>query len=244
MKKVFFLAFAFVASALAFTSCDPNNPEQPTTNVNPADYINTMWRIDSVYMEGEKSRPPHGIIRVLDDKQAVINGDTANYKFNDSKLILREDTLTIVGVKKGWAHLQIYGGDLYLSQLPEMDMANQIFEPTAADFVGTWKHAYYVMDNHTPGEPVWYNEGSNPWVETWEFQEDGTCIYKDWFTGETKTGTWNFDHGLQFINNPLEYMLIDENDRITVQPLTKNWFQILRSSDGFTYYYWWFYRVK
>jgi hypothetical protein len=122
-------------------------------------------------------------------------------------------------------------------------MDAMIMEPKAADFVGTWKHAYYVRDSHIPGEPVWYIEGSNPWVETWEFKEDGTCIYKDWFSGETKTGTWLYDYGILFVNNPLEYSLVDENDRITVQPLTKNWFQILRG-DGTNYSYWWFVRVK
>lgn len=245
MKKFFIFAIVLVAGALAFTNCNgKNNPDDPT-DVNPADYPNTVWRIDSVFMDGEKSRPPHGIFRILDDKLFTFNGDTLNYAFKDGKLVIQEqDELTIAGVKKGWAHLSDRGGDIYLSQLPEIDWNDQIMEPKASDFVGTWKHAYYAMDSRVPGEPVWYVEGSNPWVETWEFKEDGTCIYKDWFSGETKTGTWSWNYGLNFVNNPLEYMLVGDDDAITVQPLTKNWFQILRSADGFSYYYWWFYRVK
>ena len=252
MKKFLFLALALVASVLAFVSCDkkdkksdePTNTEEITTDVNPADYPNTMWRIDSCLAGGEKQRPPHGIIRVLDNTMVVINGDTTSYAFQDGKLVIGGgDGFDIAGVKKGWAHLSDRGGDIYLSQLPALDMDAMIMEPKAADFVGTWKHAYYVRDSHIPGEPVWHIEGSNPWVETWEFKEDGTCIYKDWFSGETKTGTWLYDYGILFVNNPLEYSLVDENDRITVQPLTKNWFQILRG-DGTNYSYWWFVRVK
>ena len=239
MKKFFIFALALVASVLAFVSCDkkdkksdePTNTEEITTDVNPADYPNTMWRIDSCLAGGEKQRPPHGIIRVLDNTMVVINGDTTSYAFQDGKLVIGGgDGLDIAGVKKGWAHLSDRGGDIYLSQLPALDMDAMIMEPKAADFVGTWKHAYYVRDSHIPGEPVWHIEGSNPWVETWEFKEDGTCIYKDWFSGETKTGTWLYDYGILFVNNPLEYSLVDENDRITVQPLTKNWFQILRQA--------------
>lgn len=225
-----------------YTKVSGDEDEDPT-DVNPEDYINTMWRIDSVYMEGEKSRPPHGIIRVLDNTTVVINGDTTSYAFRDGKLVVGEgEGYNIVAVKKGWAHLND-GIDIYLSQLPALDIENQIYTPQASDFVGTWKHAYYVGDSHIPGEPVWRREGSNPWVETWEFKEDGTCIYKDWFSGETTTGTWLYDYGILFVNNPLEYSLVDENDRITVQPLTKNWFQILRG-DGTNYSYWWFVRVQ
>ena len=245
MKKILFLALVLAAGIAAFTSCkkDKNGADDPY-ELNPADYPETMWRIDSCYMDGEKQRPPHGIIRVLDDKQYTFNGDTMNYAFKDGKLILGQDEVTIAEVKKGWAHLSARGGDVYLSQLPELDMKDQIFDIKASDFVGTWKHAYFVGDSHLPGEPVWHIEGSNPWVETWEFKADGTCIYKDWFSGETKTGTWSWNYGLNFVNNPLESMLVDDKDAITVQPLTKNWFQILRSPDGNNYYYWWFYRVK
>ena len=251
MKKILF--FAIAALALAFVACDkknePTNTDEITTEVNPADYINTMWRIDSCFAEGEKQRPPHGIIRVLDNKTVVVNGDTTTYEFQDGKLIFRGDEITIVGVKKGWAHLNDGLTDMYLCQLPELDMADMIMEPKASDFVGTWKHAYYAMDSHSM-DGSWYVEGSNPWVETWEFKEDGTCIYKDWFSGETKTGAWSWNYGLNFVNNPLEDMLVDENDGITVQPLTKNWMQILRGyqpypgSSTTEYRYWWFYRVK
>lgn len=258
MKKILFFAFALVASVLAFVSCDkkdkksdePTNTEEITTDVNPADYPNTMWRIDSCLAGGEKQRPPHGFIRVLKNNLATFDNDTSEYSFKDGKLIFRGEEFTIAGLKKGWAHLQARGTDIYLCQLPALDIENQIMDIKASDFVGTWKHAYYVMDSHSMDGSSWYIEGSNPWVETWEFKEDGTCIYKDWFSGETKTGTWSWDYGLNFVNNPLEYLLIDENDRITVQPLTKNWMQILRGyqpipgSSTTEYKYWWFYRVK
>lgn len=258
MKKTLFFAIALVASVLAFVSCDkkdkksdePTNTEEITTDVNPADYPNTMWRIDSCLAGGEKQRPPHGLIRVLEDNLAAFDNDTSEYSFKDGKLIFRGEEFTIAGLKKGWAHLQARGTDIYLCQLPEFDIEDQIFDIKASDFVGTWKHAYYVMDSHSMDGSSWYIEGSNPWVETWEFKEDGTCIYTDVFTGTTQTGTWSWNYGLNFVNNPLASMLIDENDGITVQPITKNWFQILRGDQPYpgssttNYYYWWFYRVK
>ncbi|MBR0195514.1 MAG: hypothetical protein IJQ32_04675 [Paludibacteraceae bacterium] len=258
MKKSLFLALALVASVLAYVSCDkkdkksdePTNTEEITTDVNPADYPNTMWRIDSCLAGGEKQRPPHGLIRVLNGTQATFDNDTSEYSFKDGKLIFRGEEFTIAGLKKGWAHLQARGTDIYLCQLPEFDIEDQIFDIKASDFVGTWKHAYYVMDSHSMDGSSWYIEGSNPWVETWEFKADGTCIYTDVFTGTTQTGTWKWEYGLNFVNNPLAPMLIDENDGITVQPLTKNWFQILRGDQPYpgssttNYYYWWFYRVK
>lgn len=256
MKKTLFFAIALVAGVLAFTSCnkkdknEPSNPDEITTDVNPEDYINTMWRIDSCKAGNEKQRPPHGLIRVFGNNTASFDADTSAYEFKDGKLIFREEQFTIVGVKKGWAHLQARGTDIYLCQLPEVDMDDMIMPPTAADFVGTWKHAYYVMDSHSMDGSSWYLEGSNPWVETWEFKEDGTCIYTDVFSGTTQTGTWSWNYGLNFVNNPLASLLIDENDGITVQPLTKNWMQILRGynpvpgSSTTEYRYWWFYRVK
>ena len=256
MKKTFLFAFALVASVLAFVSCDkkdkksdePTNTEEITTDVNPADYINTMWRIDSCLAGGEKQRPPHGFIRVLKNNLVAFNNDTSEYSFKDGKLIFRGEEFTIAGLKKGWAHLQARGTDIYLCQLPALDTDDIIMEHQASDFVGTWKHAYYSMDAYTPGEPTWHIEGSNPWVETWEFKADGTCIYKDYFTGETVTGTWECDqYQIRFSKNPAEGTVIEEGEPITVQPLTKNWMQILRgtgSGSTTTYYYWWFYRVK
>jgi len=251
MKKFLFFAFALVASVLAFVSCDKKdkkNDEPSSTTVNPTDYIKTIWRIDSCYVNGEKQRPPHGIIRVLNDKQATFNGDTASYEFKDGKLVFRDTELTIVKATKTFANLSARGGNVYLSKLPELDTDDIIMEHQASDFVGTWKHAYYSMDAYTPGEPTWHIEGSNPWVETWEFKADGTCIYKDYFTGETVTGTWECDqYQIRFSKNPAEGTVIEEGEPITVQPLTKNWMQILRgtgSGSTTTYYYWWFYRVK
>ena len=218
--------------------------------LKPSDFIGTMWRIDSCLAGGEKQRPPHGLIRVLNGTQATFDNDTAAYSFQDGKLVFNGNDYVIAGVKKGWAHLQARGTDIYLCQLPALDQDDMIMPPTAADFVGTWKHAYYVMDSHSMDGSSWYLEGSNPWVETWEFKEDGTCIYTEYFSGTTQTGTWSYDYGILFLNNPLASMLVDENDRITVQPLTKNWFQILRGTTPYPgsstteYKYWWFYRVQ
>lgn len=254
MKKNLFFAFALVASVLAFTSCDKKNdgntPDDPTTaEINPADYVNTKWRTDSCFYNGERTAVPHAVIEVMKNNVVVLNDDTTTYKFEDGKLITHLDynepsVWTIVEANKNVAHLKMDENDVYLSKLPAVDMDDIIMEHQASDFVGIWKLAYYVYDNHTPDNTM-HSVGTNPGVETWEFKADGTCVYKNQFTGETVTGTWECDpYMIKFTKNPAEGTVIAEGEPITVQPLTKNWMSILRSPDGFQYYYWWFCRVQ
>ena len=72
MRKFLFFAIALVAGALAFTSCDPNNPQDP----GDVKLVGTMWRVDSclmptpVYDMGQESRyvsQPYVIIKVPED---------------------------------------------------------------------------------------------------------------------------------------------------------------------------------
>lgn len=254
-KNLFFAATLFAAMTMAFTACDKKNdvntPDEPDTPaaINPADYVNTKWRTDSCFYNGERTAVPHAVIEVMKNNVVVLNDDTTTYKFEDGKLITHLDynepsVWTIVEANKNFAHLKMDETDVYLSKLPADDMDDIIMEHQASDFVGTWKLAYYVYDNHTPDNTM-HNVGTNPGVETWEFKADGTCVYKNQFTGETVTGTWECDpYMIKFTKNPAEGTVIAEGEPITVQPLTKNWMSILRSPDGFQYYYWWFCRVQ
>ena len=247
MKKILFFAMALVAGALAFTSCDPNNPNNPQEEqeLKPADLIGTMWRTDSVFMDGEKSPAPHFIVDVIAADKAVLNGDTVTYHFDSNHLIVdsRDIDFEVAAFYGETAKLKDPEGvELYVCKLPAFDSESQIFEPKKEDFVGTWKLAYYSMDAHTL-EGAWYTMGTNPGVETWELRADGSATYHSTFTGETQNGTWSWEFGLQMVNNPAQSFLIDENDRITVQPLTKNWMGFIRG-DGTTYHQWYFVRVK
>ncbi|MBR2265375.1 MAG: hypothetical protein IJ882_01675 [Paludibacteraceae bacterium] len=256
MKKILFFAFTLVASVLAFTSCDPkekgNTPENPQEQpLNPAELVHTMWRADSVFFNGEKSGGPHFIVDIFTADKAVLNGDTVTYRFGDNHLIIesREMDVEVTAYTGNTAKLKIIkdGIEIYVSKLPEWDMESMVLEPQTADFVGTWKLAYYTM-NAVTIEGAWNTMGTNPGVETWELRADGTATYHSTFTDETENGTWSYEYGMIMVKNPAQSHLRDEDDRITVQPLTKNWMGFVRGEDyggsNVTYYQWYFARVK
>jgi len=229
-----------------YSKPDPKDPEGP--EVDPKKLIKTEWRTDSCFMNGKKTQPPHLYIRILSEDAVLMNGENHNFVINGDKMtctFFDGMTFTIVEVKEGWAHVKgDNGSDIYLSKLPEKDIESMIMEHKASDFYGTWKLAYFTYNNHTPGYES-EREGTNPGTETWEFKADGSCVYYNWLQDETVTGTWECDtYMIKFSKNPAEGTVIDEGEAITVQPLTPNWMCILRSPDGFQYYYWWFYRVK
>ena len=256
MKKILFFAFALVAGALAFTSCDPNEkgntPDNPQEQeIKPAELIGSMWRADSVFIGGEKSPGPHFIVDVISMEKAILNGDTVSYRFEDKHLIIesREMDVEVTEYTGNTAKLKITkdGIEMYVSKLPEWDMENMVLEPKSSDFVGTWKLAYYTMTAASL-EGIWNTMGTNPGVETWELREDGTATYHSTFFDETVNGTWSYEYGMIMVKNPAQSHLRDEDDRITVQPLTKNWMGFVRGEDygggSVTYYQWYFARVK
>lgn len=225
---------------------DPGDQDVP--EIDPSKLVNTEWRTDSCFMNGEKTQPPHLYIRILSEDAVIMNGENHNFVINKDKMTCTYfdgTVFTIVEVKEGWAHVKgDNGGDIYLSKLPEKDIESMIMEHQESDFLGTWKLAYFTYDNHNPGYEM-QREGTNPGTETWEFKADGSCIYYNWLQDETVTGSWECDpYQIIFSKNPAEGTVIEAGEAITVQPLTPNWMCILRSPDGFQYYYWWFYRVK
>ena len=240
---------------LTLTKDSQNDPgktedddEPSDINIDPAKLVNTEWRTDSCFMNGQKTQPPHLYIEILSEDAALINGENHNFAFTGNKLSCTyfEDMLfTIVEVQEGWAHVKgDNGSDIYLSQLPAKDIEAQIMDQQVSDFVGTWKFAYYAYSNNNSGYET-RTAGTNPGVETWEFKADGTCIYNSWFSGETVTGTWEHSYfEIKFTKNPA-IGVITEDEMITVQPLTPNWMCLYRSTNNGTQnFQWWFYRVK
>jgi len=234
---------------LTLTKDSQNDPEEPSDiDIDPAKLVNTEWRTDSCFMNGQKTQPPHLYIRILSEDAVIMNGENHNFVINGDKMtctFFDGMTFTFVEVKEGWAHVKgDNGSDIYLSKLPEKDIESMIMEHEASDFYGTWKLAYFTYNNHTPGYEM-EREGTNPGTETWEFKADGSCVYYNWLRNETATGTWECNpYQIKFFKNPAVGTVITEDESITVQPLTPNWMCILRSPDGWQYYYWWFVRVK
>ena len=227
----------------------PADDDEPSDiNIDPAKLVNTEWRTDSCFMNGQKTQPPHLYIRILSEDAVIMNGENHNFVINKDKMTCTYfdgTVFTIVEVKEGWAHVKgDNGSDVYLSKLPEKDIESMIMEHQASDFYGTWKLAYFTYSNNNLGYEM-QREGTNPGTETWEFKADGSCVYYNWLRDETVTGSWENDpFMIKFTKNPAEGIVIEEGEAITVQPLTPNWMAILRSPDGYQYYYWWFYRVK
>ena len=249
MKKIIFRTLYIVPLyiALTFTACNGNDPVNPSDQeLKPADLVQTMWRADSVFISGKVSPGPHFIVDVIAADKAVLNGDTVSYRFEDKHLIIesRKMDVEVTAYTGNTAKLKITGDniEMYVSKLPAFDYDAQILEPKTEDFVGTWKLAYYTMTAASL-EGIWNTMGTNPGVETWELRADGTATYHSTFFNETENGTWSFEYGMIMVKNPAQSHLRDENDRITVQPLTKKWMGFVRG-DGNTTYQWFFVRVK
>ena len=223
-----------------YTKVSGDEPEE----FDPADLFGTMWRADSVFVGGEKSPGPHFIVDIIAMDKAILNGDTVSYRFENKKLICDRGEFELMEYKGETAILKDIerSAEMYVSKLPEWDMESMVLEPKTEDFVGTWKLAYYTM-NAVTFEGAWNTMGTNPGVETWELRADGTATYHSTFFDETVNGTWSYEYGMLMVKNPAESHLRDENDRITVQPLTKNWMGFVRG-DGTTTYQWFFVRVK
>ena len=83
MKKIFIFAMAFVASVLAFTSCNPNDPSNPG-DFKIEEYVGT-WHLDSMVADGGTTVRPIDV-QVLSDTLLAIGtnpeGEPQYYKWS------------------------------------------------------------------------------------------------------------------------------------------------------------------
>ena len=185
MKKHLFFAFAFVASAIAFTACDKNNPGGPG-NYDAKDYAGTKWRIDSCLENGTAVHGPHFFIDVKTDKEVILNGyDTTIYAINGDVMTIHPDDeepweVKILKATKDYAELQAQFGTLfYLSRIPEMEGAK--LTPSMQNICGQWKWDWYYTEIYhwVYDWEKWYTDytiGTTAGVETWEFRADGKLV--------------------------------------------------------------------
>ena len=116
--------------------------EDPSdVDVDSKKLVNTEWRTDSCFMNGQKTQPPHLYIRILSEDAVIMNGENHNFVINKNKMTCTYfdgTTFTIVETQPGWAHVKgDNGSDVYLSKLPEKDIESMIMEHQASDFYGT-----------------------------------------------------------------------------------------------------------
>ena len=83
MKKILFFALALVAGALAMTSCDPNNPDNPG-DFKIEEYVGT-WHLDSMVADGGTTIRPIDV-QVVNDTLLAIGttpeGEPQYYKWS------------------------------------------------------------------------------------------------------------------------------------------------------------------
>ena len=182
MRKVLFFAMALVASVLAFTSCEPN---EPTEVKSVKDIIGTKWRVDSCFIEGN----PVGMDLVFE-----IKSETEFFDMNDSEscsMSIENHVVTadltrmqvVAKVEKATSEfIHLVGTNepmhIYISRIPEPN--NETRELTKENIVGTWKGDYYEeWGIYTSGEH-WYRVLSSigyHGTDIFIFHEDGTLDY-------------------------------------------------------------------
>ncbi|MBQ3998976.1 MAG: hypothetical protein II644_06510 [Paludibacteraceae bacterium] len=212
MKKFFIFAFALVAGALVFTSCEGggNTPTNPT-EIQMADYIGTNWRVDSCHWQGERTGGPHPFIKVISENAVLWWGtDTLEFTLEDGKISFNEPysedaegnpvpvTLTIVKATKDFVHFQsITGMDIFMARIP--DPFGTPVEVTEANILGTWKWEYnYDADIHD-GVEDYHSYMTAPGVDLYTFKTGGILslsnVVTDQINGPMDDMKWTLSGG-------------------------------------------------
>ncbi len=216
MKKILFFAFALVAGALAFTSCNGNDPKNPG-EYDPKDYVGTQWVTDSTRTPDGLSPAPHAYIKVKSESLVEINGNDTQYKIEGAKMTIHVGdenpmTLDIQSADKDHAILLMPWGDEQGNPVTAIVYMTRIDEPkgsqlpvTEANVLGKWRLAYFVRTE------TYYEEGSTEpqqdiikhgmaGVETHEFKTNGEYTVSNSFDfmwdAEPLQGWWEIKNGL------------------------------------------------
>ena len=261
MKKILFFAFALVASALMFTSCNGNTPSGPT-DVTPAMLVGTMWRVDSSYVEGHLDFLPHAVIEVRSTDTVIFNGsDTTHYWIEGNKLYYGEDKAdaNVVTIKKYTKEMAVVNfadmqADVYLAVVPMPE--GQEVARTADNIVGTWKCQYYSYEySYYDAESEKYkwdgHKHSDPGVVYWTFKADGTFEATNIVFARmdeqkeyaTQTGWWEVKDNKYTYGYDEKPAVIPETDWLDISILTTNAFYVGQMSEyysgtqmSYTYY--------
>lgn len=205
MKKILFFAFALVASALAFTSCDPNNPNNPTNpdEINVKDYVGSTWFLDSVEVEaGRTTSHMCQPIFLLSENTIQIGNDKCPFHYENSILYIKrygdqETEYELVSLDKNGAVVK-GGGDAsgawtyYISALPVLDR-NQQLPISEAALLGKYKMIIGSMtETKVDGsEETSYTVGG---MITWiTFKENNKMLYEDSSPNPNMEGIWELN---------------------------------------------------
>ena len=209
MKKVLFFAIALVASALTFTACDPNNPDQPI----PASEYDGIWVSDSILNENGENTNNALFVEVLNAQQVRFHsGFEATYvierehfftlTFPDSvriygEIMFGEENWVCVDIwseEEGMLdHIGLWGGvswaRLFMYHLPQPE-GNKL-PVNEANILGKWRTTYeinasYDEDGKKTDETKFYHG-----YEIWDIQANGVATaYSDPYSYD---GWWALD---------------------------------------------------
>lgn len=165
-------------------------PEQPE-EINPADYVGSMWRVDSVNYDGRPSSQPYVIAKFISESQVVLDGaDTTTWSYKDGAFSIRrynyeeERTYKVVEVNKTFAHLLLTDSEnkelhIYASIIPASN--GQKVTPSVENIVGTWRMDYTeLFYSGTDAQGRHYESyqllpsAQYHDLDIWEFRADGT----------------------------------------------------------------------
>ena len=224
MKKLFFLAFAFVASALAFTSCDPNNPDNPQEVSSIKELVGTMWRVDTAYTaDGNVESAYYQVFKITSETSYKLLDEEEPYTisvkdhqvvadnfFGQFILDVKEATTEYIHMETQIPAYDEAGNEngtttlrVSLGRIPESN--GKKVELTAENVIGTWKADYYLETGvYTSGES-WMRV-----MSSWEYHgldyyylnADGSLVFENlmqkWMDGaeyKPAQGFWAIQDG-------------------------------------------------
>ena len=164
MKKILFFALALVAGTLAFTSCDPNNPENPQPS-DLSEYYG-KWYLDSVNMNGHTSSHMQTVINFTDETHVLFGAqDSCTYEYKDNIVTVNRGgytlTMEVKSLDKDYAVLYgatYEGGEawtFYFSHLPAEDSGTEQ-AISEANLMGKYKYIYGTITEPINGVTTTY----------------------------------------------------------------------------------------
>ena len=207
MRKFFIFAIALVASVLAFTSCEGNDPKQQY----PASVYDGIWVSDSLFTDNSEKTTDALMWEILNSKQIVFHsGDTATWEIHDDHFFTFtfNDGVTIEmeamdgDEEKQRVSFYVWGENLdrmgiwnpeisglYMYCLPKPE--GKQLPVNEANILGKWRTTYEINSSYNSagkldGETKFYHG----W-EIWDIQANGvaTAINDPY----TYNGWWALD---------------------------------------------------
>ncbi|MBQ3998977.1 MAG: hypothetical protein II644_06515 [Paludibacteraceae bacterium] len=207
MRKSFFFALALVAGALAFTSCEGNDPKQQY----PASVYDGIWVSDSLFTDNGEKTNDALMWEILNSEQIVFHsGDTAKWEVHDDHFFtftFRDGVQIEMEAMDGDEEKQrvsfyVWGENLdrmgiwnpeisglYMYRLPKPE-GNKL-PVTEANLLGKWRTTYeinssYDTEGNKNGETKFYHG-----YEIWDIQANGVATsYSDPYSYD---GWWALD---------------------------------------------------